>query len=204
MTFSGQEIREAIGGRALGEPPAAPMTIATDTRTLERGQAYLALHGEHFDGNDFARDAFVRGAALAIVEREDAVPPGRPAIVVDDALRAYHALAAIARARSAARVVAITGSTGKTTTKALLVQMLANAGVRVRGTPHNENNEIGVAKLLLSLSGEEDIVVVEMGCRHYGEIAELVAIARPHVGVLTNIGEAHLEIMGTRERLAET
>jgi UDP-N-acetylmuramoyl-tripeptide--D-alanyl-D-alanine ligase len=104
------------------------------------------------------------------------------------------------------RVIAITGSTGKTTTKAFITQLLATKyGSRVIAAPANENNEIGVSKLLLAASNEEhDAMVVEMGARQYGDVATLVAFAKPQVGVLTNIGEAHLEIMGSRERLADT
>ena len=101
--------------------------------------------------------------------------------------------------------MAITGSTGKTTTKTFVAQLLAASGRAVAATPENENNEIGVSKFFLTAEPNPGTVaVVEMGCRHFGDIAPLVEIARPDVGILTNIGEAHLEIMGSRERLAET
>ena len=127
-------------------------------------------------------------------------------MVVDDTKAAYMALAGAARALFEGPVIAITGSAGKTTTKAFLTQLLAEryAG-RVLAAPRNENNEIGVSKLLLELSNREhDVAVVEMGARHYGDIAALVEIARPQFGILTNVGEAHLEIMGSRARLEET
>jgi UDP-N-acetylmuramoyl-tripeptide--D-alanyl-D-alanine ligase len=203
MRFPFGEIVDATGGRLVGEPPAQSLRVVTDTRQIEPGDAFVALRGENFDGADFAGDAFAKGAALAIVPRED-VLAGRPGIVVDDPLRAYMALGASARAHCTAIVVAITGSTGKTTTKALLAQLLALGGRNVAATPQNENNEVGVSKLLLALEGDEQIVVVEMGARHEGEIAELCKIAMPHLGVLTNVGEAHLEIFGTVEKLAET
>ena len=180
------------------------MRIATDTRGIEPGDAFLALWGERHDGHDFVGDAFARGAVMAIVARSSAVSPGKPAVVVGDTLEAYKTLGGAARVRSRATFIAITGSTGKTTTKAFLAQILGHAGRRIAATPLNENNEIGVSKLLVGLNGDEDVVVVEMGCRHYGEIADLVRFAKPDLGVLTNIGEAHLEIMGTRERIAET
>jgi UDP-N-acetylmuramoyl-tripeptide--D-alanyl-D-alanine ligase len=108
--------------------------------------------------------------------------------------------------RFANRVIGITGSAGKTTTKALLTQLLSvEYGDRVLRAPANENNEIGVSKLLLAASNNaHDAIVVEMGARHYGDVATLVEIAQPQVGILTNVGEAHLEIMGSRERLEET
>ena len=205
MKFTFEELVAATGGAPAGEPSAGgAMRIATDTRGLEPGDAFLALRGEHFDGHEFVGDALARGAALAIVARPGVIPAGRAGLVVADTLKAYMALASAARARISGRVIGVTGSTGKTTTKSLLAQLLSLCEMRVAATPQNENNEIGVSKLLLALEGDEEAVVVEMGCRHYGEIAELAAVARPEIGVLTNIGEAHLEIMGTRERIAET
>ena len=124
-------------------------------------------------------------------------------MLVEDTKAAYMALAGAARMLFGGRVVAITGSTGKTTTKSFLTQLLAvKYGDRVLAAPENENNEIGVSKLLLHASNEaHDVLVVEMGARHYGDVAALVEIARPQIGILTNVGEAHLEIMGSRERL---
>jgi UDP-N-acetylmuramoyl-tripeptide--D-alanyl-D-alanine ligase len=126
--------------------------------------------------------------------------------VVADTKAAYLAFAAVARGASRARFVSITGSTGKTTTKALLAQILERAGRGglVVATPANENNEIGVAKLLLGLPSEAAFVVVEHGARHAGDIEPLARATRPEVAILTNVGEAHLEIMGSREALADT
>jgi len=111
----------------------------------------------------------------------------------------------LARARIRGTVVGITGSTGKTTTKQFLLALLRGAGVPVSATPENENNEVGVARFLCGLAeGDERVAIVEMGARKHRDLDVLVAAARPDVGVLTNIGEAHLEIMGSRERIAET
>ncbi|HEY4440380.1 MAG TPA: Mur ligase family protein, partial [Candidatus Elarobacter sp.] len=201
--------REAIAvtnARALNEA-ALPesLLVQTDSRALERGAAFLALRGERFDGHAYVGQAFTRGAACAIVEDESVVPPGKPALVVPDTLQAYLDLGAAARARIRGPVVGITGSTGKTTTKQFLLALLRGAGVAVVATPENENNEIGVAKFLCGLAdGDERVAIVEMGARKYRDLDVLVAAARPDVGVLTNVGEAHLEIMGTRERIAET
>ncbi|MBV8490205.1 MAG: UDP-N-acetylmuramoyl-tripeptide--D-alanyl-D-alanine ligase [Candidatus Eremiobacteraeota bacterium] len=192
----------------LVEAQLAPplLHIATDTRSLQSGDAFVALRGENFDGHAFVGDAVRRGATVAVVDRRDAIPPGVAALVVGNTLEAYMALAHAARKRFGGRVIAITGSAGKTTTKVLLTQLLApRYGARIAVAPANENNEIGVSKLLLNLSNEEhDVAVVEMGARKFGDIALLVKIAEPHAGILTNIGEAHLEIMGSRERLAQT
>ncbi|HLI96252.1 MAG TPA: UDP-N-acetylmuramoyl-tripeptide--D-alanyl-D-alanine ligase [Candidatus Baltobacteraceae bacterium] len=184
----------------------ASVRVITDTRALQPGDTFLALRGEHFDGHAFIGDAVQKGAAAVVVDDAAAVPEDVPALVVADTKRAYMDLANAARSLFAGRVVAITGSTGKTTTKHLLAQLLAaHYGTdRVLSPPANENNEIGVSKLLLSSSPDQAVIVVEMGARHQGEIAELVQIAHPHIGVLTNIGEAHLEIFGSHEALART
>jgi UDP-N-acetylmuramoyl-tripeptide--D-alanyl-D-alanine ligase len=197
----------ATGGTLLNSDVApVELRVTTDTRAIEPGDTFVALRGVHFDGHDFVAEAVRRGAAMVVVDRVEALVPGAAAMLVAETKAAYMALAAEARNRFANRVIAITGSAGKTTTKAFLVQLLAvKYGERVLGAPGNENNEIGVSKLLLNASGEAyDVVVVEMGARHYGDIAALVKIARPQAGILTNVGEAHLEIMGSRERLEET
>ncbi len=188
-----------------GRAPAL-LRVVTDTRTIERGDTFLALRGENFDGHAYVAQAIAKGAAAVIIDDPQARVPGTATLLVSDTLRAYMALAGAARAAFRGSVLAITGSTGKTTTKVLAAQLLAaRFGERVLASPANENNEIGVSKLLLAASNDEhDVLVVEMGARNYGDIAALVAIARPHVGILTNVGEAHLEIMGSRERLAET
>lgn len=197
----------ATGGQLL-DGGAAPddLHISTDTRSIRPGDAFVALRGERFDGHAYTGEAVRRGAAMLIVDSPAARVAGTPTIVVGQTHDAYLALAAAARELFVGQVIGITGSTGKTTTKAFLLQLLATRyGDRVLAAPGNENNEIGVSKLLLGASNQRhDVVVVEMGARHYGDIAQLVAIARPALGILTNVGEAHLEIMGSRERLEET
>jgi UDP-N-acetylmuramoyl-tripeptide--D-alanyl-D-alanine ligase len=189
------------------EPAALPdaLSVRTDTRALERGATFLALRGERFDGHAYVAEAFARGAACAIVEDPGVVPAGRPALVVASTLQAYLDLAGLARARIRGTVVGITGSTGKTTTKQFLLGLLRGAGIAAVATPENENNEVGVAKFLCGLDeGDGRVAIVEMGARKHRDLDVLVAAARPDVGLLTNIGEAHLEIMGTLERIAET
>lgn len=188
-------------------PDALPASILvqTDSRAVERGATFLALRGERFDGHAYVEEAYARGAACAIVDDASVVPPGRAALVVPDALQAYLDLGGLARSRIRGTVVGISGSTGKTTTKQFLLALLRGAGIEVTATPENENNEVGVAKFLCGLEdGDTRVAIVEMGARKYRDLDVLVAAARPDVGVLTNIGEAHLEIMGTRERIAET
>ena len=198
----------AASNGTLFDGDAAPDTlhISTDTRSIEPGDTFVALHGERFDGHDFTAQAVQRGAALLVLDRPPARVAGVPAILVDRTNDAYIDLARLARELFDGLVVAVTGSTGKTTTKTFLAQLCrAQFADRVLAAPGNENNEIGVSRLLLNASNEaHDVVIAEMGARRYGDVAILVDIARPHVGILTNIGEAHVEIMGSRERLAET
>lgn len=180
--------------------------VTTDTRSIEPGDCFLALRGERFDGHQFTHQAVAAGARAVVISDDAAAVPGVTALLVPDTLRAYMAIAAAARDRFQGDVIGITGSAGKTTTKVFLAQLLAlRFGDRVLASPANENNEIGVSKLLLNAdNAQHDCLIVEMGARHYNDISPLVEIARPRVGVLTNVGEAHLEIMGSRERLEET
>jgi UDP-N-acetylmuramoyl-tripeptide--D-alanyl-D-alanine ligase len=201
-----REAIEAIRATATGES-AFPesLLVQTDTRAIERGATFLALRGERFDGHTYVEEAFVRGAACAIVDDASVVAPGRAALVVRDTLQAYLDLGRLARARLKGTVVAVTGSTGKTTTKQFLLALLRGAGIPVTATPENENNEVGVAKFLCGLDdGDARVAIVEMGARKYRDLDVLVDAARPDVGLLTNVGEAHLEIMGSRERIADT
>jgi UDP-N-acetylmuramoyl-tripeptide--D-alanyl-D-alanine ligase len=206
MTLDTLAAIAALGARTRNaDRLPARLAVGTDTRAVAAGSTFLALQGERFDGHAFVREAFARGAAACIVMDEACLPTDVPALVVGDTLRAYLQLAGLARSALRGPVIAISGSAGKTTTKAYLTALLAAAGIAVTATPENENNEIGVSKFLLGLEpGDLRVAVVEMGARNEGDIDLLVAAARPGIAVLTNIGEAHLEIMGTRERLAYT
>lgn len=197
---------EATHARVIHRPdlPAA-LEVVTDSRTIAPGQTFLALRGPNYDGHAFVRSAIASGAQAVVVADEASIPDDVPALVVADTKDAYLAMAAAARRSLRARVVAITGSTGKTTTKTLIAQLLERAqSERVAATLANENNEIGVSKLFLALEPDVGLVVVEFGARHADDIARLVAIAQPDVAVLTNIGDAHLEIMGSKEQLIAT
>ena len=206
MRLPADEAVVATRARVLA-PEGLPATllVQTDTRALAPGATFLALRGERYDGHAYVARAFESGAACAIVDDASVVPAGQPALVVPDTLQAYLALAELARGRVRGGVVGISGSTGKTTTKQFLLGLLRGAGIDATATPENENNEVGVAAFLCGLEdGDERVAIVEMGARKFRDLDVLVAAARPDVGLLTNIGEAHLEIMGSRERIAET
>ncbi len=176
--------------------------ISKDTRTLVAGDLYLALRGENHDGNIYAKDAAARGAAGAILETIPADLPGTfPVIVVEDTLVALHRLAAAWRDRLALKVACITGSSGKTTTKEFTAAVLS-VRYRVVKTEGNLNNHIGLPLSILSASISDDAAVWEIGMNHPGEIAPLARLARPDLAIITNIGIAHIEYMGSREAIA--
>ncbi|HBE16560.1 MAG TPA: UDP-N-acetylmuramoyl-tripeptide--D-alanyl-D-alanine ligase [Cyanobacteria bacterium UBA11149] len=177
--------------------------ISTDTRTLKPGEVFLALRGLQFDGHEYVRLAIEKGAIAAITERSigkefDDIPQ----LQVDNTLAAYQEIARFWRDRFNIPVVAVTGSAGKTTTKELLAAVLGTQG-NVLKTQGNYNNEIGVPKTLLGLSSEHDYAVIEMAMRGVGQIAELTRIAHPTVGVITNVGTAHIGILGSEEAIAK-
>ncbi len=207
MTLPFEVVVEATRASVFGADRAPnEVRIVTDTRAITPGDTFLALRGERFDGHAYVGEALAKGAVAVIIDDPSARPASGAALVVADTLKAYMALGSAARNRFRGRVLAITGSVGKTTTKAFAAQLLAlHYGTRVLASPANENNEIGVSKLLLNADNDRhDVLVVEMGARHFGDIAALVEIARPHLGILTNVGDAHIEIVGSRERLEET
>jgi UDP-N-acetylmuramoyl-tripeptide--D-alanyl-D-alanine ligase len=176
--------------------------IATDTRTIQGGEVFLALRGENFDGHQFVEKARDLGAIVAIVDRAwEGKVPNFPLLRVDDTLTAYQAIARWWRDQFSIPVIAITGSVGKTTTKELIAAVLSTQG-NVLKTQFNYNNEIGVPKTLLELSPEHNYAVIEMGMRGLGEIAVLAQIARPTIAVITNVGTAHIGRLGSEDAIA--
>ena len=185
---------QAVGGEAVGDPVGFA-GVSTDTRTLVPGSLYVAIAGENHDGHGFVADAFERGAAAAIVSDPKALPAGKPAVAVADTRRALGALTAAYRASLAARVIAVTGSAGKTSTVRLLDAALG-AGLAGTASPKSYNNDIGVPLTVLAARETDDYLVCEIGTSAPGEIAPLAAIARPDVAMITSIGRAHLETLG--------
>ncbi len=175
--------------------------ICTDSRKLAKGDLFLALRGENFDGHAFVDQAYEKGAAAVFIDHE-APAPSRAFIRVTNTLQALQKIAAAYRATLPLQVVAITGSNGKTSTKDFTAAVLS-AKHRVIKTDGNFNNHIGLPLTLLRASAEHTAGVFEIGMNHPGEIAPLAAMARPRIAIITNVGVAHIEFMGTRDAIAQ-
>lgn len=192
ITLSLSESARLINGRLLGQD-ASFAAVSTDSRKLKPGQLFVALSGPNFDGHDYIAQVAQAGASAAMVQRE--LDTDLPCLLVPDTLKGLGALAAAWRAKSSARVIAVTGSNGKTTVKEMLAAILACKG-SVLATEGNLNNEIGLPLTLLRIQDQE-FAVVEMGASHPGEIDILTRIAQPDVALITNAGRAHLEGFGS-------
>lgn len=201
MMLSLGEAAQALGGELIGEAGHEFARVTTDSRDVQPGDLFFALKGEHFDGHAFVEKALADGAVAAVVSE-----PGSGArIVVKDTLEALGRLAAFWRQRFAsACVIGVTGSNGKTTAKEMIVAILTeHAGANhVHATHGNLNNHIGLPLTLLGMHEDCRYVVAEMGMNHFGEIAYLTRIACPDVALITNAGQAHLEMLGSIEGVA--
>jgi UDP-N-acetylmuramoyl-tripeptide--D-alanyl-D-alanine ligase len=189
----------------LGDPTArANGGVSTDTRTLPKGCAFFALTGAKFDANTLAPQALQNGASIAIVSRWDGgePPPGTAVVIVCDTLLALQRLAHWWRRQLDIPVVCITGSNGKTSTKDFTAAVLAEK-FNVSCTKGNLNNHIGLPLTVLATRPDHSAAVWEIGMNHAGELAPLCEIAKPRYGIITNIGTAHIEFLGTRQAIAE-
>ena len=176
--------------------------VSTDTRQLSGGELYVALVGERFDGHDFRAEALAKGARGVVVSRPVSADADAPHYTVPDTLVALGALAGHRRAKLAAPVVALTGSSGKTTTKDFTAAALATT-LRVHATRGNLNNRVGVPLTLLAAPSDAQAVVLELGSNEPGEIRALAHVARADIGVVTTVGESHLERLGSLEGVLE-
>lgn len=202
--LTAQQLANLLGHPvATGDPQAVVGGgVGTDTRKLAPGAVFFALRGENFDGDAFAAAALLGGATVAVVSRWSGTPPaGTAVIVVPDTLAALQQLAVWWRGLLELRVVAVTGSNGKTSVKDFTGAVLSQA-FEVSVTRGNLNNHIGVPLTVLATTTRQTAAVWEMGMNHAGEIAPLCAIARPDCGIITNIGTAHIEFLGTRDAIA--
>ncbi len=206
-TLTLEEVVTAVGGRPLGPPAVASVAaVSTDSRRVRAGELFFALPGPQHDGHEFVDAALSAGAVAAVVSDAGRVArrwqeSGR-LICVRETVDALGRLAAYHRGQIAAQVIAVAGSNGKTTTKGLIEHVLRTRR-RGRAAPRSFNNQIGVPLTLLSAEASDEFLVVEIGTNHPGEVAALAQLARPDVGIVTSIGEEHLEFFGDLPRVAD-
>ncbi len=202
--WTGDAVAHAVDGRFAGTPPAAITGISIDTRTLLPGELFVALVSDSGDGHAHVAAALEKGAAAVLVHASDALPAALrddPRLLhVADSFAALHALGRAARARFTGRLVAVTGSVGKTTTKEMLRAALSAIG-ETHAAEASHNNHWGVPLTLARLP-HHAFCVCEIGMNHPGEIAPLAALARPHVAVVTTVAAAHIGHMGSLEAIA--
>lgn len=199
-----QELISVMSGRPVGNLPMGITGISIDSRTVKPGEAFFAIKGDRVDGHDYASFAVANGAALLVISEAKLPAVGRltvPMIVVEDVLAALVKLGAAARARSHAKIIAVTGSVGKTTTKEILRQVLEPSG-KVHAAVASFNNHWGVPLTLARMPADSDFGVFEVGMNHPGEIRPLVKMVRPHVAVITTIAAAHLGNFRDLEEIA--
>ena len=207
MLFRFEEILKALGGTFLNEPRGEGVdAVTTDTRAITPNSLFIALSGERFDGHDFLDAALKQGASLLCIERTklDKLPAGAPAIAVDSTVAAYQALARFHRLRLPVKAIALTGSSGKTSTKEMLRAIFVRAfgAEHVLATEGNTNNQIGVPLNLLKLTPEHKFCIIECGTNHHGEIEPLSNTIRPDAALIVSIGRCHLENLGSLEGVA--
>lgn len=193
------KIKEWLGMSSWGNNKKMIDGVSTDSRTIKKGELFIPLVGENFDGHDYIKSAFEKGAAAALAERGRGNPEFGPTIEVPDSLRALQEIARGWRNSFDPIVIGITGSTGKTSTKDILVGLLK--GRKVVSTFGSKNNEIGVPLTLLEIDASTEVAVVEMGMRGIGQISALSDISSPSVGVITNIGPSHIELLGSVDNI---
>ena len=178
-------------------------TVTTDSRTISKDCVFVALKGEHFDGNDFALQAAEGGVAACVIADRQDLPRHERLFIVDDSLKTLQALANYHRKKLGTPIIGITGTNGKTTTKELVSAVLAKK-YNISYTKGNFNNQLGVPLTLLTIKPEVELAIVEMGASHPGDIDELTNIAEPNYGVITNIGRAHLQGFGGFDGVIKT
>ena len=201
--WTADDMAAAMRATRTGALPRDVPGLSIDTRTLKTGEAFFAIQGENRDGHDFVEAALKAGAGLAVVarERQSAMPKDAPLLVVGDVLEALNDLAQAARARSDAKIVAVTGSVGKTGTKEMLRLVLDKQG-ETHASAASYNNHWGVPLSLALMAKRVKFGVFEIGMNHHGEITPLVALVRPHVAIVTTIAPVHLAFFGTLDSIA--
>ncbi|MBF0532987.1 MAG: UDP-N-acetylmuramoyl-tripeptide--D-alanyl-D-alanine ligase [Candidatus Omnitrophica bacterium] len=189
------DVVEAVYGKVLQRGKARSVTeVVIDSRQVRRGGLFVAIQGQRLDGHDFISQVILRQPAALVVSRPVVAPAGITVIQVEDTTRALGWIAGLYRSRFSIPVIGITGSTGKTTTKDMLTQILGGRR-KILKNYKTENNQYGVPLTLLKLRQHHQAVVVEMGTNHFGEMAWLASVAKPTIAVFTNVGPSHLEFL---------
>jgi UDP-N-acetylmuramoyl-tripeptide--D-alanyl-D-alanine ligase len=209
MLFSVEEVLKVTGGRLWrGELKGSFSGAVIDSRKAGSGELFFPLRGEKENGHNFIADALLRGANGSLIEEEESsrfagspFPPGKTLIAVKNSLESLQKLAAYHREKFSLPVIAVTGSNGKTTTKDFIASVLATR-YNVLKTEGNLNNHLGLPLMLLRLKKEHQAAVLELGMNAPGEIALLTSLCRPNLGIITNIGEAHLGLLGSKKNIA--
>ena len=207
--FTLAEIAQATGGKivhpGLSEEDikdAVVCGVSKDTRTIREKDLYIAIKGERFDGHDFISDAISKGASIVLGDNEEKIPDGVIAVIANDTVEAIGKLARHYRLSLAARVICVTGSVGKTSTREMIACALGS-GMKVHSTKMNENNEIGMPMSILTAPMDTEALVLELGMRLKGEISYLTNIACPDIAVITCAGYSHIERLGSRENIRD-
>lgn len=206
--WTSEDVAGLLNGVLLGTPGASASGCALDSRLVQAGQMFFALPGEKADGHAFIQSAWKKGAGtvIGLASRLEAaevvIPPGKALVLVDSVTEALNRLAKAWRRELGAKVVGITGSNGKTTTKDMVAAVLGQR-YQVHKSKGNHNNELGLPLTILSAPPDTEVLVLEMGMRGLGEIRALCAIGEPDIGVITNIGTTHLELLKSQENIAK-
>lgn len=205
-SFTLEEIEKATGASLLQKGEDAFVEgVSTDTRTISRGELFIALIGENFNGHEFLKRAVLSGASAVMISDASYgkdIDAHVSVFLVKDTKKGLEDLAHFHRMRFHVPVIGVTGSNGKTTTKDMITSILRTR-FHVTATEKNFNNEIGLSMTLLSMTAETEVCVVEMGMRGFGQIAELCTIASPTMGVVTNVGTSHIGILGSQDNIAK-
>lgn len=193
MNFTLEQIAKAVSGKIIQGSPATKIRgVSTNSRTITRGELFIAIRGERFDAHSFLPEVVKRSAGAVVISHiPPQLPAGMPAVLVKDTVKALGRIARAHRDQFSIPVIGITGSAGKTTTKEMLSQVL-KAKFRVLKNSGTENNHIGVPLTLLKIKPSHEVVIVEMGTNRFGDIPWLVEVARPTIAIVTNIGASHL------------
>lgn len=198
--FDAKTVARVCNGKLLGNGEINIKSVSTDSRKIKSGDLFIALKGENFDGNDYALAAYEKGAVCCLLSRDAKVPEGRAAVIAGNTKDALLSLASFYRSRFDIKVVGVTGSVGKTTTKEMIFCALSQT-FKTHKTKGNFNNDIGLPLTLFGIDSSHEAAVVEMGMSARGEISVLTRAAKPDVAVITNIGLSHIEHLKTQENI---